>query len=181
MSRAQALPAWVERALFLLFQRAGLFLTAATLGVALVVMTAQIFSRYVVGSSLVWAEELSRYALIWSTLIGAAVAYRQAQHVGVTVLLERLPSALAGPLLRVVHGLTLAFALVMVWQGGSLALRNFARDQLTPALQVPIAWANLAIPGGGLLLAIAALEALLKARPVSTIAVVEEPPRGDGR
>jgi len=144
----------------LLIDRLGTFMAAATLSLALGAMSAQVIFRYFIGDSIIWAEELARYALLWSAMIGAAVAYRQGAHVAVTVLWDLLPAGVAQHLWRLIHSIVIAFAAVLVWEGWFLSLRNFARNQLSPALQIDIAWIYLAIPLGGLLIAIAAAEAL---------------------
>jgi TRAP-type C4-dicarboxylate transport system permease small subunit len=145
-------------------ERGGLAIAAATLAIALLAMVAQVVSRYVIGSSLIWAEELARYALIWSAMVGAAVAYRRLAHVGMSALLELLPDRPQRLAARLIHLLVLSFVLVVAYEGWFLALRNFARDQLSPALQVPIAWAYLAVPVGAFLIALAALEGLWRGR-----------------
>lgn len=154
----------MQRLATLVLERGGIAVAAASLGVALAAMIAQVISRYVVGSSLIWAEELARYALVWSTMVGAAVAYHRLAHVGMTALLDALPEGAQRLAARLIHGLVMAFALLVAWEGWFLTLRNFARDQLSPALQVPIAWAYLAIPVGALLIALAALDAFWRDR-----------------
>lgn len=150
----------MEAALDFLFKRLAVFLAAASLATALAVMGGQVVFRYLFNDSLIWAEEAARYALIWSSMIGAAVAYRQGAHVAITDLVKRLPAGLQGALARLVHLLVLGFSGLLVWHGWALALRNFARHQLSTALQVDIAWIQLAIPVGGVLMMVAALEAV---------------------
>lgn len=145
-----------------LFERFAVFVAAATLTVALVAMAAQIVCRYVLGDSLVWSEEVACYALVWSSMVGAAVAYRQGGHVAITNLVERLPPSLQGIVARLVHLLVLGFALLIVWNGWQLSMRNFARHQLSAALQIEIAWIYLAIPAAGVLMAIAAIDAIVR-------------------
>lgn len=132
----------------------------ATLTIALTSMAAQVVFRYVIGSSLVWSEEVARYALIWSAMFGSAAAYQRGRHVGVTVFTDLLPSFAAKLFYRLIHLIVVAFAGLVAWHGALLTMRNFERDQLSPALQIPIAWAYLAIPVGGLLIAVAALTGL---------------------
>lgn len=143
-----------------LIGRIGTFAAAATLSLALLAMAAQVFFRYFIGDSIIWAEELARYALLWSAMIGAAVAYRQGAHVAVGALWDLIPGGVVRHLWRLIHLTVIAFAALMVWQGWFLSLRNFDRHQLSPALQIEIAWIYLAIPLGGLLIAVAAAEAL---------------------
>ncbi len=147
-----------------LFERVAVFVAAAALVLSLAVTAAQIFCRYLLGDSLVWSEEVARYALVWSSMVGAAVAYRQGLHVAITTVVEQLPPTVRVFCARMVHALILCFGGLVLWTGWSLAARNFARHQLSAALQIEIAWVNLAIPAGGLLIMIAAVEAIIRAR-----------------
>jgi TRAP-type C4-dicarboxylate transport system permease small subunit len=158
-------PRAVTAALDLLIGRCAFWFAVAALGVALLVVWAQVFARYVLNDSLVWAEELTRFALAWSTMVGAAAAYRLGEHIGVTMVIERLRGRWRALVIRAVHLLVFAFALLLAWEGWLFALRNFARGQLTAAMQVPIAWAHLAVPVGAALIAIAAAEALWRGTP----------------
>ncbi|MFZ5781701.1 MAG: TRAP transporter small permease [Pseudomonadota bacterium] len=160
----------MKTVLDILFERLAVFVAATALFAALAVMAAQVVCRYLLGDSLVWSEEVARYALVWSSMIGAAVAYRQGGHVAITNLVERLPPTMQMVLARLVHFLILAFGCLVAWTGWTLAARNFARHQLSAALQIDIAWINLAIPAGGLLIAIAAVEAIVTAtRPTAGV------------
>jgi len=155
----------VQRLADVLFERLATPLAAITLAAALVAMGGQVVFRYGLGASLIWAEEVARYALVWSTMFGAAVAYRQGGHVAITDLTARLPERLSRQVGRAVHLLVFGFAALVAWQGWALALRTFARHQLSPALQIDIAWIYLALPVGGVLVMLAALEALWTGRP----------------
>lgn len=151
-----------------LFERLATFLTAITLTLALAVMGGQIVFRYLFNDSLFWAEEVARYALVWSSMIGAAVAYRQGAHVAVTDLVNRLPTSVRRLMFRGVHLLILAFSAIVVWQGWGLTMRNFDRHQLSTALEIEIAWVYLSIPVAGALIMVAALEAVYRSTPLSS-------------
>lgn len=151
-----------------IFDRVATLVTAITLTLALVVMGAQVVFRYALNDSLYWAEELARYALVWSSMIGAAVAYRHGSHVAVTDVVKRFPVAVQRQVVRVVHALVFAFGAFILWQGWMLAMRNFARHQLSTSLEIEIAWIYLSIPIGGALLMLAAIEAFARVAPVTS-------------
>ena len=111
---------------------------------------------------------VTRYALVWSSMIGAAVAYRHGSHVAVTDLVKRLPSALGRQTVRGVHMLVFAFGAFLLWQGWALTMRNFARHQLSTSLEIEIAWIYLSIPLGGALLMLAALEAFIRGARITS-------------
>ena len=149
------------------FERVATFVTAVTLTLALVVMGAQVVFRYALNDSLFWAEEVARYSLVWSSMIGAAVAYRHGSHVAVTDVVKRIPAGLQRQVVRAVHALVFAFGAFILWQGWMLTLRNFARHQLSTSLEIEVAWIYLSIPMSGALLMIAALEAFARRSPVT--------------
>jgi TRAP-type C4-dicarboxylate transport system permease small subunit len=60
-------------------------------GSLLVVMGVQIVLRYFFNSSLIWAEEVCRYLLIWVSFLGAALAYERGEVAAFTMLRDALP------------------------------------------------------------------------------------------
>lgn len=65
--------------------------------VALVAMVFMVFGnvvlRYFFNSGILVSEEMSRYFFIWLTYIGAMIAMRGREHIGVDTLVRRLPAA----------------------------------------------------------------------------------------
>jgi len=53
-------------------------------------ITLQIIFR-VFFDALVWSEEVARYLLVWTTFLGATLAYQRGRHIAVTFLVEALP------------------------------------------------------------------------------------------
>lgn len=54
--------------------------------------TIGVFYRYVLGNSIPWVSELSRYLLIWLTLLGSVIALEKNEHVSVSFFYRKLPS-----------------------------------------------------------------------------------------
>lgn len=50
-----------------------------------VIVFVQVFMRYVMGSSLVWSEELARYAFIWMIYIGVSYGVKRKAHISVDI------------------------------------------------------------------------------------------------
>lgn len=49
------------------------------------------FTRYVIGFQAIWTEEIARFCLIWVTMTGCSVAWRNNQLTRFTILLDKLP------------------------------------------------------------------------------------------
>lgn len=139
-----------------------------------VIVVAVVF-RYVLNDSLSWSVDLVRYLAAWLVFLGMSAAHRRGDHVAVTALLGRLPRRRLRAGVRVVEAMTVLIALLIAWLGWLITAQNFERHQVTPALQIDIAWAYLAIPVG---FGITALHGLIRVlNPVTDIGRHE--PQGD--
>lgn len=111
-----------------------------------VAIMAQIFGRYVFGYSIAGTEETAVFAQVWLVLLGAGIAMRNRQHVGVDVLIRRAPE-------RVQQLARLAsFALGMWFLGvvfvGSFSLLAIGMMVQSAALRLPMAIPYAALPIG---------------------------------
>lgn len=112
-----------------------------------------VFFRYVLNSSLMWAEEVARYGTVWLVFLGLSCAHRRGEHVSVQSLLRRLPRV-GIPTARVVTELTTTVVCAVVaYLGWEMTMTNFERGQVSPALGMPISWVYLSIPVGFALMA----------------------------
>jgi TRAP-type C4-dicarboxylate transport system permease small subunit len=67
---------------------------AALLMVMSVLISWQVFARYIMGNSLSFSEEVSRFSMVWLAMLGAAYAYRQGTLIAVDLL-----TMMSGPVL----------------------------------------------------------------------------------
>ena len=121
---------------------------AAMVAAITAVTFAQVVSRYVLSDPIIWSEEVARYLFVWITLVGAAAAVRTHGHFGLDILRRYFPR------LRTVLGaltmLVVAAFLGLLFYTGIAETRQAAL-QFSPALQVRMHWAYLAIPVGAAL------------------------------
>ena len=115
------------------------------------VVLLQVIFRYVLNLPLFWTEEFARYCLVWSSLLGSAVAVKRGRHIAVNILIERCPAALH-KMLTIIALLSVAAVLAIILWGG-IQLVAITRPQISPALRVSMAIPYLAVPvGAGLML-----------------------------
>lgn len=134
---------------------AGMLLLAAMS--ALVI--GEVAMRYALQSSTTWIEELTRYLMVWMTMLVASSAIRRAELIGVSLLVDRLPSTVRRAVIATAHCLVLVFLCLVVYHGIKLVGRSFVMT--APALRIPMAWVYLAIPVGAVLMIIQTLGVLL--------------------
>jgi TRAP-type C4-dicarboxylate transport system permease small subunit len=124
------------------------------IGVALLValgilLTAQVFMRFVLGLGYSWMEEIIRMLFIWVIFVGAVAAMRRNLHIRVEAGLLLFPKPLR-PLAGWLGDLLLfAFCIAVTWHGielvassadGSFRLQSTRVSMFWPYLIVPISF-----------------------------------------
>jgi TRAP-type C4-dicarboxylate transport system permease small subunit len=69
------------------------FLVVAALVAMVIMVFGNVVLRYAFNSGILVSEEMSRYCFIWLTYIGAMIAMREREHLGVDTLVKHLPRA----------------------------------------------------------------------------------------
>lgn len=127
--------------------QAGLVIVFTVLSVCVVW---QVVSRYVLGAPSTFTEEVSRFAVIWLSLLGTAYACGRMEHMAYDLLAERLQGKALLLHMRGVALTVLVFvAAVFVYGGARLVLRAAEFEQLSATLEVPMAWVYACIPISG--------------------------------
>ncbi|WP_270181156.1 TRAP transporter small permease [Alkalihalobacillus sp. CinArs1] len=139
-------------------------LLGVVLALLIMVMSAvifyQVFSRFVLEDSLRWSEELARYIMVWSVFIGSALAIRKRDLISVDAIKE-LMSARARNILNIaVYLVSIVFLAILVNYG--FVLVGNISAQLSPAMNISMAWAYSAIPIGSLLMIINCVAVILE-------------------
>jgi C4-dicarboxylate transporter, DctQ subunit len=150
---------WTNRLSNALHQVAKWFLIVAGAAMSIIVLL-QVFFRFVIYIPFPWSEESARYLMVWMGMVGAAVAMRHGRHIGVTVLIERLPPRVSRFLSPIIGLSMVVFLAVMAKEGFRLAVKNAA--QYSPAMNLPMLIPYLAIPIGAALMILEIAASLLQ-------------------
>ncbi len=114
-----------------------------------------VVTRYMLGGQARWTEELARFLLVWLGFSGAALAYAGREHLGVDLLVGRLEGEARWLAEALGHAVVGGFSLVVLAGGGGhLFFERLAAGQMIPSLGVGKAWQYLAVPAGGVLMAV---------------------------
>lgn len=149
---------WVNRLSNVLHGAAKGFLVVTGAGMSIIVFL-QVFFRFVVYVPFPWSEESARYLMIWMGMVGAATAMRYGRHIGVTVLVERLPPRVCRFLSPLTDLAMVVFLVVLAKEGFRLAVENAV--QYSPAMNLPMLIPYLAIPVGAALMILEIAASLL--------------------
>jgi TRAP-type C4-dicarboxylate transport system permease small subunit len=137
--------AW--RRLTQLYAEALSALMAITVGLLIIPVSLQIFSRYTeLIPSYIWTEEMARFMFIWTIMLGAMVGVRESTHFEVDLWpqLPRRGEAMA----RLIGRLgVLAMAFVFVWAG--IEFTRFAWKRTSELADLPLWLIHVAWPVTG--------------------------------
>jgi tripartite ATP-independent transporter DctM subunit len=141
---------------------------AAILVVAeIVILFAGVIARYVLHQPLIWSDELASMLFLWLAMLGAAVAFRRAEHMRMTAVIGSAPPAVRFYLDAVATCAALAFLLLIVHPAYEYAYEESFIT--TPALQISNTWRAAALPVGICLMAVFALLRLAREGDVRTL------------
>ncbi|MEJ5260263.1 MAG: TRAP transporter small permease [Anaerohalosphaeraceae bacterium] len=125
-------------------------LVMTVMGVLVVDVLWQVFSRYVLRAPSKWTEELAIFLLIWAALLGAAVATGRGAHLGIDYFVQKLPprDRLGVEIFGFLCIVLFAF-FVMIVGGTELVRITLRLQQKSPALGVQMGYVYLAVPISG--------------------------------
>jgi TRAP-type C4-dicarboxylate transport system permease small subunit len=144
-------------------------------GIALVAMALvqawQVFARYVLNSSPGWTEPVALLCMSLAVMLGAAVGVRRETHFGFFTLRDMAPRPVGRVLKAFNRLIAAACGLALAWWGTELMLDDWTIPMPGAPLPLGIRFAALSI--GGTLMALFALERLVRGDPPGQQPVAE--------
>ncbi|TNH08466.1 TRAP transporter small permease [Testudinibacter sp. TR-2022] len=113
----------------------------------------QVFSRYVLQTPSTVTDEIARFSMIWVGLLGAAYTVGVQRHLSIDLFTHNLSGKKKQLSNIVINIFIFLFALsVMVYGGGTLVSKVYASGQISPSMQLPMAYVYIALPLSGILM-----------------------------
>ncbi|WP_447927303.1 TRAP transporter small permease [Vreelandella sp. EE27] len=110
----------------------------------------QVFSRYILGSSFGWAEEIMRYSMPWIMMLGGTAAIYRGEHMAVDAVPDMFSGRLQHIVRSLLYGVAMIFCMLLVLYGWPAALAN--TRQSAAASGLPMVVPYMALPIGGALM-----------------------------
>ncbi|HMK78842.1 MAG TPA: TRAP transporter large permease subunit, partial [Xanthobacteraceae bacterium] len=150
-----------------LLERAiGVFLettTAALVVAEIAILFVGVLARYVFHRPLVWSDELASILFLWLAVLGSALAFRRAENLRMTTLVNKLSPAAQRHFAALALAASVAFlAMIMPPAIEHVELEAMV---MTPTLEWSMTWRTLAMPLGiGLMIVLGLLRFLREPR-----------------
>ncbi len=103
-------------------------------------MVLSVFTRYVTGQAIYWAEEVGTFGLVWMTMIGTGIAVKRGIHFAMPTFIHRFPPAFRYGLALVNHALITIFGVLMIATGYNMTVQS--SNMFSPALEVNLGILN---------------------------------------
>lgn len=124
---------------------------AAIMGYMVLAVCWQVITRFVLKNPSTVTEEILRYLLVWTTMVGGAYAYGRRKHLSINMLAKKLPTRGQKILDIFVQAVVIAFC-VVVMIIGDLRLVETTFNQISSALHLPMPYVYASILVGGVLI-----------------------------
>ena len=123
------------------------WLVALSTAILVIPVTLQIFSRFTaILPHYIWTEEMARFLLVWTVMIGAMIGVRESTHFEVDVWPKLSRRAEAAIRLIARFGI-LVVALIFVWSG--IEFTRFAWYRISELAELPLWLIHIAWPIAG--------------------------------
>ena len=126
------------------------FILIIVLGVMVLNVSWQVFSRYVLANPSSFTDELARYLMIWLGVMGTAYVSGKRLHVSIDFFPSQLNLSLQKTIEKIIISIIiLATFLIFIFGGSRLVFLTYILGQKSAALQLPRYIVYLCIPLSG--------------------------------
>jgi TRAP-type C4-dicarboxylate transport system permease small subunit len=139
--------------------RLSMLAAAAMLVISVSLGFYQVITRFFLDSPSTWSEVISRSAMVWCVLLGAAAGFRGGFMMSVELIYRLLPTRRLIWIEAFVALCCVIVFLVLVYYGTAMTWR--VRSQMLSGLEVSIGWVYAAMPTGALLALVAIMARLM--------------------
>lgn len=103
-----------------------------------VIMFIQVVARYVIGSSLPWSEEITRYLFIWSAFISVSLCTRKCISIKVDQFIKRFPNRGEACFKLVNLTISFVFFAILIPYAYKYLMATIQSGQTSPACGIPM-------------------------------------------
>ncbi|QBH95571.1 TRAP transporter small permease [Limnobaculum zhutongyuii] len=113
----------------------------------------QVFSRFVLNSPSTMTDEIARFSMIWVGLLGAAYTVGLQKHLSIDLFTLNL-TGIKRRISNIIINLCICgfSGGVMIWGGYTLLAKVYESGQVSPAMQVPMAYIYIVLPISGIIM-----------------------------
>jgi C4-dicarboxylate transporter DctQ subunit len=108
----------------------------------------EVFRRFALSYSSIWAEEVARYAFIYVSWIGASAAIKDRAHIRIDLILPIVGNRARAMIMIFGDLVTIVLAVLACWWSLESVLVSMKFGSVTHGLRISLAWFLAAVPLG---------------------------------
>ena len=133
------------------------------MGFMVLVVTWQIFTRFILNDPSIYSEEIAGFLLIWIGMLGSTYALLKRSHIGIDIITKNLSGREKNISELFIYFVIILFALsVLVFGGCRLVYITFSLNQISPALGIKMAYVYCVVPISGIIMIIYSFDFIKK-------------------
>jgi TRAP-type C4-dicarboxylate transport system permease small subunit len=113
-----------------------------------VIVSAQVWYRFILNDPLSWSEEASRYLFVWISFMGAAAGVRYQVHLGIDLMEKILPAGSYRIAVIIVNLIIQVFLLIIIYWG--FKILGIIQFQESPSMHISMRYPYMAVPVGSI-------------------------------
>ena len=122
------------------------YIAAFLLAFLTILLSIQVFVRYVIGGGLAWTEELSRYTFVWSIYFGCILATKEDKHIRMTAQFLLLPKK-AEPIIIIISDIIwIAFNAIVAIFGFRYVISFLRFPYISQTMGFNLIWVYTIVP-----------------------------------
>lgn len=138
------------------------FIIVVMLSIMVILNFANVISRKLLHYSLSFTEEMVVMCFVWISMLGIALAYSKASHLGMDYIVNKFNSGKKRGFVIFSAICSIAFMVCMVFLGIQMVKSQAMLNSRTPSLGMPEWWQGLSVPVGGALSIISIIDYTIK-------------------
>jgi TRAP-type C4-dicarboxylate transport system permease small subunit len=127
------------------------------------VVSAQVALRYGFNKSIDWADEVGRLAFVWAIFLAIPLGVRDGAHIGIDLLVDKLPAAGQAALRRAGAAVAAAMMLAICWAAVRTCREQW--DELMATVDWSVGWFIVPVAIGALFSALHLLHIVIAGPP----------------
>ena len=107
-----------------------------------------VIDRYLFHWQLPWPEVVARYLMIWAALLAVSCGIARREHIGLSILIERIPAPLRRSVLIAMDGVAFLLFFYIAWFGISFAGGGASRQAMIFGMTLALPFAAIPVSAG---------------------------------
>lgn len=147
--------------LFEIMDRCINWFLALLMALMVIIISAQVWYRFVLNNPLSWSEEAGRYLFVWISFMGAAAGVRYQVHLGIDLMDKLLPPSLHKWAVVLANLVIQVFLLMIIYWG--FKILGIIQFQESASMHISMRYPYMAVPVGCIFMFINSMRVMVAA------------------